>query len=665
VEQSALTHSANHRPAQDVRPRRLILARGLLLAALVLVLAWAVYVGHAAWSLRGHLSAAQTALTSAQGAEGDPQAAATACRAAVGLRGDVTALRWSVGPFLRIAPVFRGLPRIGGLLRAAPDLLIVADGLTETAALGCDALTPALAAGGQAGQGKSSMLEQLTAHLAGQTAQWQRAETSLVRARAAWRHIDPAVLPASIESKAALLDKSFPLLQGGAAAAVAAPQLLGADGPRTYLVLALNEDELRPAGGFITAIGEVRVSAGRVISMTFRDSYAVDDFSQPYPDPPEPLRAFMGIDLWVFRDSNWSPDFPTSARQALALYRPKDPAKIDGVLALDQAAVARLVAALGPLTIPGAEQPVTGDNLIAYIRHAWAPADGNLGAEWWASHKSFMGPLAQAAWQRVQAGEVDWTALGSATFALLQEKHLQVYLQDTAAAALLASQGWDGALRPAPGDYLAVNDANVGYNKVSPRIKESIRYAVDLRAAPPRGTLTIVQSNTNTAAIACTPEARYDTTYEQMMNRCYWDYFRIYAAPGSQLLDGTAIPVAAEQVYSHAAQSGQAAVSVAPEGPWTILAALSVLPPMGQQMRTYDLALPANVMTWTGNRGQYRLRVQKQAGAAAHDFELRVHLPTDATLADKPPAGFKAEGDWLIYHAPLDQDRDFQLDFTR
>ena len=102
------------------------------------------------------------------------------------------------------------------------------------------------------------------------------------------------------------------MLRQGFSALTVAPQLLGMDRPRTYLVLALNEDELRPGGGFITGVGEIRVQAGKVITMTFRDSYAVDDFTQPYPDPPEPMRRYMGLDLLVLRDSNWSPDFPTA-----------------------------------------------------------------------------------------------------------------------------------------------------------------------------------------------------------------------------------------------------------------------------------------------------------------------------------------------------------------
>ena len=222
-----------------------------------------------------------------------------------------------------------------------------------------------------------------------------------------------ASLSYSLASRAPLIDGALPLVQAGLSGAPLAPDLLGQDRPRTYLVLALNEDELRPGGGFISGAGEVQVQAGRVISMTFQDSYQADDYSLPYPDPPDPLRRYLGVDLWVFRDSNWSPDFPTAVKQALELYRPKHPVNVDGVIALDQHAVQALVGAVGPLTVPGATEPVSGDNVLAYIRRAWGPADGNLGGDWWAKRKSFMGPLAAAAMQRLQSGQVDWKALAA------------------------------------------------------------------------------------------------------------------------------------------------------------------------------------------------------------------------------------------------------------
>ena len=95
------------------------------------------------------------------------------------------------------------------------------------------------------------------------------------------------------------------------------------------------------------------IDAGKIISLTVEDSYAVDDFTTPYPDPPAPLRDYMGIDLWVFRDSNWSPDFPVAARQAISLYTQTRGGHIDGVIAMNQKVVEALVDGFGPLTIDG------------------------------------------------------------------------------------------------------------------------------------------------------------------------------------------------------------------------------------------------------------------------------------------------------------------------
>ena len=60
------------------------------------------------------------------------------------------------------------------------------------------------------------------------------------------------------------LDKLLPLAKDALALAQAAPALLGADGPRTYLLLAQNNDELRATGGFISGAGHVTIDRGRI-----------------------------------------------------------------------------------------------------------------------------------------------------------------------------------------------------------------------------------------------------------------------------------------------------------------------------------------------------------------------------------------------------------------
>ncbi|MCX7841275.1 MAG: DUF4012 domain-containing protein, partial [Anaerolineae bacterium] len=317
--------------------------------------------------------------------------------------------------------------------------------------------------------------------------------------------------------------------------------------------------------------------------MVFRDSYAADDFSKPYPDPPEPLYRLLGVEQWVFRDSNWSPDFPTAARQAMALYRPSGVTpKFDGVVALDQYALQELVGALGSLRVPDYNEPLTRANVVAYMRHAWAPSDGKFTGAWWLKRKAFIGTLADAARQRIETGGFDKLALADAALRLLDGKHIQIYLEQPDAAAMLRALKWDGALLPPSGDAVMIVDANLGYNKVNARIQQSATYKVDLHAQSPRGELTLVYTHTVSANVTCIPEARYDPIYEQMMNRCYWNYLRVFVSASTRLDDATRIPLAANALWHKKPDSGD--VITRDEGAWRAFETMMILPTTQSQL---------------------------------------------------------------------------------
>ena len=85
--------------------------------------------------------------------------------------------------------------------------------------------------------------------------------------------------------------------------------------------MAQNEDELRATGGFLTGAGIVTVENGRIVDLSFLDSNYVDNYwVKPYDFPPQPLYDYMGLEMLLFRDANYWPDFPTSARKAMDLY---------------------------------------------------------------------------------------------------------------------------------------------------------------------------------------------------------------------------------------------------------------------------------------------------------------------------------------------------------
>ena len=634
----------------------------LAVVGLILLIFWGVRVIRTGISLRARLAQLQ-----AMADKPSLVNPAVACELAHGLRTDIVALKHDIGGLVNLAPLLGGLPRVGGDLRAAPHLLTIAEGLSEVGEVTCQGLRPLLSTlGGHASQEQKLSLHDALRVVTQNQATWQVAITAATRAEDAWRQVDAAAFSPTLARKLALLDRGLPLLRQGFSALTVAPQLLGMDRPRTYLVLALNEDELRPGGGFITGVGEIRVQAGNVITMTFRDSYAVDDFTQPYPDPPEPMRRFMGLDLLVLRDSNWSPDFPTAARQAAALYRPGYPVEVDGVIAMDQRAVQGLVEALAPLSIGADSETVTGETIIPFIRRAWAPEGGKLTTEWSKQRKSFMGPLAAAVWQRIEQGQVNWSKLIQTVLGLVEGKHLLAYFSNPVAEAVLAAQGWDGSLQPGPGDFLAIIDANLGYNKTNARIRQAGIYQVDLRTAQPQASLVLTYTHTASGNYPCLPEIEWNPVYDQMMDRCYWDYLRVYVPQGSQLLAATRIPVPADATWDKLGASGEVIERPAPEGPWLSLEVLSLLPPTTTQTRSFTMTLPSDVVQWQGDVGQYMLRLVKQPGAAPYPMIVRVHPPDRGTVLDASPDPSRLDDDgWLEYRLTLDRDQTIRLHWKR
>ena len=401
--------------------------------------------------------------------------------------------------------------------------------------------------GSLGGGGGLDALPQAIDGLAGAQPALAEAATRLSRA-AEMRTASPPLAEPRLQRLLDKLDKLLPLAKDALSLAQAAPALLGADGPRTYLLLAQNNDELRATGGFISGAGHVTIDQGRITDLVLKDSYAVDNWEQPHPEPPAALRKYMAADLWVLRDTNWSPDFPTSADVARALYAQDQGVITDGAIALDLEAVRALVGAVGPLQVPGVAEPVTGDNALQWMKAAWqsptgataGPDAGGGGDAWWSKRKDFMGELVKAALSKVQGGGgLDAVALGRALYGSLGARHLQVAVDDPTVSAVLAQRGWDGGLRPPDAsDFLLVVDSNVGFNKANLVVQQALDYEVAASADGPEATLTVTYTHGGPANAepVCDRSPRYGATYADMAARCYWDYLRVYVPPGSELL---------------------------------------------------------------------------------------------------------------------------------
>ena len=122
--------------------------------------------------------------------------------------------------------------------------------------------------------------------------------------------------------------------------------LVGSEKPRRYLVLLINNAELRGAGGVLTGVGTLNFKAGRISLGRFHDVHQLRD------DPPVKVAAPADFErrfaeykadttLWL--NTTFSPDVPDVARVAATLYKKKTGLTTDGAFVIDPVAISQLL----------------------------------------------------------------------------------------------------------------------------------------------------------------------------------------------------------------------------------------------------------------------------------------------------------------------------------
>jgi hypothetical protein len=577
---------------------------------------------------------------------------------------NLSSLRVLAAPVLAITPALSWLPNIGGDVHAAPALLDMTLEFTDVADRALRLLTPSWPP--PASEGRFS-LPTVTRLLQVLEPAMTSFAANLDRAGADRQTIDTPTLSPRLQSILERFDATYPLLRSGVQLARVAPELLGADRPRTYLLILQNEDELRPTGGFISAAGRVTMDAGKIVTLTVEDSYTVDDFTKPYDQPPVPFQNIMGIQLWLFRDSNWSPDFPTAAHKAIELYTYTQGGNFDGVIALDQTVVEALVGGLGPLTIDAAQPPLTASTIRAYMRDAWAPSGQTDLTTWVFQRKEFIGRLMQAMLDRVlnQTGAIDWSALGGALNTVLNSHDLLIMLTDPVLNEPLHETGWDGSLPDVRGDYLMIVDANLGYNKANSLITEAYTYTVNLN--PDRsamGDLAITYQHQGVPAVEC-PHAgtpyTLATTYNLLTQQCYWNFRRVLVPAGATLIEATRHPTTSGELITGAISDGTTTTST--EENRTAFNTLLIVR-RGQTLDSrLSYALPIGTVQLDGAQSTYRLHVQKQAGAGHWPLTIVVNVPSGQRLVEAQPKPVELSDSRAVFQLTLNADVDVSISY--
>ncbi|HEX6509106.1 MAG TPA: DUF4012 domain-containing protein [Chloroflexota bacterium] len=437
-----------------------------------------------------------------------------------------------------LAPLLEHLgwvPLVGVEVAAAPHAAHAASRTTDGALSLLDGLGPLASLWGTSLGGKRAPV--LVNALAAGRPDFDRACSQFADAENSRRQISGGSYPAALSSALRSLDDRLPRLLILCRALALAPSFLGARGPVSYLVVYQNSDELRATGGFIGSASLLTVHQGAV-SQLFQGTGIRDNLSIP---PPEPVAYYNREIAWLFRDSNWSPDFPTSAGLERFFYHLDFHRDIGNVVNLTPQAASDILAATGPIYVPEYGRLVTGANvaqLADYYAH-WTVNPAPYAATDTAK-KQFIGIVARHVLQRLTSLPAHaWIQLGNAVATASEHGDMLLNFRDQAQQALLRAAGASHAISPRRGDYLYVVNTNLSYNKISKFVH--LRTAYTVRIRPDRwldAHLTIRLKN-----VPAPPSYHRDSLGPQAGGYGNWDdyatFLRIYIPPGAQLIDQT------------------------------------------------------------------------------------------------------------------------------
>jgi hypothetical protein len=294
---------------------------------------------------------------------------------------------------------------------------------------------------------------------------------------------------------------------------------------RTFMIFLQNNMELRPGGGFLGQYAIIKVKNGEVTSSYFEDANLLDQKIQADVTPPYPFKRMIQIKKWKFRDSNFSPDFPTNVEKAKYFYKLAggNADHFDGFIAVNAQVFNDVLALTGPISVPG----YSGE---------FNSTDGALKLEEYVEKQYILNPELDTQNRKMIMKKMTPIIIDK-LFSLgnipkiaelvhneFKNKNIMVYFSDPGLESLAESVFWDGKVAAGwSGDYLMLVDANMGSLKTDYYIKREINYEIDATQEKPVVTLNVRIKNT-------APGGDWRTSD-------YHEYMRVYVPKGSNFLD--------------------------------------------------------------------------------------------------------------------------------
>ena len=265
------------------------------------------------------------------------------------------------------------------------------------------------------------------------------------------------------------------------------PDLLGDRVPRRYLLLFQNTTEIRPTGGFIGSIGILDLDDGFVKNFGIKNVYEVDGQLTRHFDPPEGYEFITGS--WGLRDSNFHPDFPTSAAAAEKLFEAAGSGSVDGVVAVNATFLEKFVAYLGGIKLERYNRAIAADELTLLLSLVIeTKVDGA------ANPKIILDEIWEVLKKKLPT--IPTSDLVTLAWRALNEKEIQFASSNTEFLDFARAVGVSNELLKTDGDYLFIVNTSLSGNKSDRFTSNEISHQTEIAAdGTTINTVTLLRSH--------------------------------------------------------------------------------------------------------------------------------------------------------------------------
>ncbi len=289
-----------------------------------------------------------------------------------------------------------------------------------------------------------------------------------------------------------------------------APTLLGADGPKRYLVLFTTPVEARGRFGFPGNFAEIVLDDGKLSMPRFGRVAELEQDGVPGPErsltaPPDLVSRYDRFDVaGTWRNLTMTPDLLSLAIAAAELYPQSGGVPIDGVMAVDPVGLAAIMRFTGDVEIEGLDTPLTSENAARFLMFDQYQAFGSN-----ADRVDALSDVAHETFDRLTRESLPGPRTLSDHFdPIVDGGHIAFATPDPVTYLPLVPMGVTGSLDPpkAGTDSVTLTTANAAGSKIDLFLNRRESYDVHWDPATSQVTSTLTVTLENTAPPSGLPD---------------------------------------------------------------------------------------------------------------------------------------------------------------